>query len=81
MQADQSVLSLRPGGGNRGRTSGPGFDSLAFGSLDLPALRPHGGPGAPSIAAFKMGYNQHHNNPLCLAIIILLPRSRCPLLI
>ncbi|KAI3715048.1 hypothetical protein L6452_22014 [Arctium lappa] len=53
MQADQSVLSLRPGGGNRGRTSGPRFDSLAFGSSDLPALRPHGGPGAPSIAAFK----------------------------
>ncbi|KAI3814686.1 hypothetical protein L1987_14330 [Smallanthus sonchifolius] len=53
MQADQTVLSLRPGGGNRGRTSGPRFDSLAFGSSDLPALRPHGGAGAPSLAAFK----------------------------
>ncbi|KAI3790394.1 hypothetical protein L2E82_03397 [Cichorium intybus] len=53
MQADQTALSLRPGGGNRGRTSGPRFDSLAFGSSDLPALRPHGGAGAPSLAAFK----------------------------
>ncbi|KAD2394231.1 hypothetical protein E3N88_41208 [Mikania micrantha] len=54
MQADQTVLSLRPGGGNRGRTSGPRFDSLAFGSSDLPALRPHGGSGAgANIAAFK----------------------------
>ncbi|KAF5776528.1 putative MIF4G-like, type 3, initiation factor eIF-4 gamma, MA3, MIF4G-like domain superfamily [Helianthus annuus] len=42
MQADQTVLSLRPGGGNRGRTSAPRFDSLAFGSSDLPTLRPHG---------------------------------------
>lgn len=53
MQADQTALSLRPGGGNRGRTSGPRFDSLAFGSSDLPALRPHGGVGASSLAAFK----------------------------
>ncbi|CAI9285605.1 unnamed protein product [Lactuca saligna] len=53
MQADQTALSLRPGGGNRGRTSGPRFDSLAFGSSDLPALRPHGGAGVPSLAAFK----------------------------
>ncbi|KAL4589921.1 hypothetical protein LXL04_002833 [Taraxacum kok-saghyz] len=53
MQADQTSLSLRPGGGNRGRTSGPRFDSLAFGSSDLPALRPHGGSGASSLAAFK----------------------------
>ncbi|KAI3711756.1 hypothetical protein L1987_70300 [Smallanthus sonchifolius] len=53
MQADQTVLSLRPGGGNRGRTSAPRFDSLDFGSSDLPALRPHGGAGAPSLAAFK----------------------------
>ncbi|KAI3803092.1 hypothetical protein L1987_31241 [Smallanthus sonchifolius] len=55
MQADQTVLSLRPGGGNRGRTSGPRFDSLAFGSSDLPSLRPYGGAGdgAPSLAAFK----------------------------
>ncbi|XP_024961026.1 eukaryotic translation initiation factor-like [Cynara cardunculus var. scolymus] len=55
MQADQTVISLRPGGGNRGRTTGPRFDSSAFGSSDLPILRPHGGAGAPSLAAFKTG--------------------------
>ncbi|KAK9274955.1 hypothetical protein L1049_022212 [Liquidambar formosana] len=52
MQADQTVLSLRPGGGggNRGsRLLGPRFESSsAFGSSsgslsDLPILRPHGG--------------------------------------
>ncbi|XP_071717248.1 eukaryotic translation initiation factor-like isoform X2 [Rutidosis leptorrhynchoides] len=51
MQADQTVLSLRPGGGgNRARTSAPRFD---FGSSDLSSLRPHGGAGTTSIAAFK----------------------------
>lgn len=55
MQADQTTISLRPGGGNRGRTTGPRFDSLAFGSLDHPILRPHGGAGTPSLAAFKTG--------------------------
>ncbi|KAG5559565.1 hypothetical protein RHGRI_009188 [Rhododendron griersonianum] len=43
MQADQTVLSLRPGGGgNRGSRGvlGPRFDSS---SSDLPLLRPHGG--------------------------------------
>lgn len=48
MQADQTVLSLRPGGGgNRGGSRGvlgPRFDSS---SSDLPLLRPHGGAGAP----------------------------------
>lgn len=56
-QADQSVLSLRPGGG-RGRLLGPRFDSssaspvpsssLAFGSFssDLPTLRLHGAASA-----------------------------------
>ncbi|GFS36063.1 MIF4G domain-containing protein [Actinidia rufa] len=45
MQADQTVLSLRPGGGNRGsRVLGPRFDS----SSDLPVLRPHGG-ASPSL--------------------------------
>jgi translation initiation factor 4G len=35
---------LRPGGGNRGnRLLGHRFDSSAFGSSDLPVLRPHGG--------------------------------------
>ncbi|KAK1315656.1 Eukaryotic translation initiation factor isoform 4G-1 [Acorus calamus] len=49
MQADQTVLSLRPGGGgggNRGsRFLGPRFDAP---SSDLPLLRPHG--GAPPIS-------------------------------
>ncbi len=55
MQADQTVLSLRPGGGggNRGRVLGPRFDSSSFVSSDLPVLRPHGG-GAPPLA-FKTG--------------------------
>ncbi|KAK1417154.1 hypothetical protein QVD17_26277 [Tagetes erecta] len=44
MQADHTVLSLRPGGGNRGRTSAPRFD---FGSSDL---RPQ---GVTSLPAFK----------------------------
>ncbi|MQM14538.1 hypothetical protein Taro_047468 [Colocasia esculenta] len=62
MQADQTVLSLRPGGGggggNRGRLLAPRFDSAAFGtsslvsSSDLQALRPHGGGGA---SGFKTG--------------------------
>ncbi|XP_077217320.1 eukaryotic translation initiation factor-like [Tasmannia lanceolata] len=57
MQADQTVLSLRPGGGgNRGsRFLGPRLDS-AFGnsssisSSDLQILRPHGAP-----TSFKAG--------------------------
>ncbi|KAL6331644.1 hypothetical protein AAG906_011584 [Vitis piasezkii] len=64
MQADQTVLSLRPGGGgggggaNRGsRFLGPRFDSSSsspFGSSsDLPVLRPHG--GAPSSFSIKAG--------------------------
>ena len=66
MQADQTVLSLRPGGGggggggaNRGnRFLGPRFDSSSsspFGSSsDLPVLRPHGGvPSAFSIKVYK----------------------------
>ncbi|KAL2482865.1 Eukaryotic translation initiation factor isoform 4G-1 [Forsythia ovata] len=53
MQADQTALSLRPGGGTRGgsRVFGPRFDSAGANS-DLPVLRPHGGGGAPS---FKTG--------------------------
>ncbi|KAI4335532.1 hypothetical protein L6164_014170 [Bauhinia variegata] len=56
-QGDQTVLSLRPGGGRGGgRFIGPRFDSSsstasspAFGSFsaDLPLLRPHGGASAP----------------------------------
>ncbi|PQP98400.1 eukaryotic translation initiation factor [Prunus yedoensis var. nudiflora] len=65
-QGDQTVLSLRPGGG-RGRLLGPRFDSsassgpssssssLAFGSFssDLPLLRTH--VGAPSNFSIKAG--------------------------
>ncbi|CAN6458807.1 unnamed protein product [Victoria cruziana] len=54
MQADQTVLSLRPGGGagTRGRFFTPRFDSAVgssglgtSASSDLPLLRPHGGSG------------------------------------
>ncbi|KAK4404361.1 Eukaryotic translation initiation factor isoform 4G-1 [Sesamum angolense] len=58
MQADQTVLSLRPGGGNRGgnRVFGPRFDSsAAAANSDLPLLRPHGGAGASSLPTFKTG--------------------------
>ncbi|KAF4370420.1 eukaryotic translation initiation factor [Cannabis sativa] len=64
-QADQTVLSLRPGGG-RGRLGGgsrfesssstsSSSSSLAFGSLssDLPLLRPHG--GSPPSFSIKSG--------------------------
>lgn len=60
-QADQTVLSLRPGGG-RGRLLGHRFESsssssstaFAFGSFssDLPHLHPHG--GAPSAFSIKV---------------------------
>ncbi|KAL3331681.1 hypothetical protein AABB24_032341 [Solanum stoloniferum] len=55
MQADQTVLSLRPGGGNRGggsRVLGPRFEPSSTNS-DLPLLRPHG--GSSSISSFKTG--------------------------
>ncbi|ESW26865.1 hypothetical protein PHAVU_003G154900 [Phaseolus vulgaris] len=61
-QSDQTVLSLRPGGGKGSRPLGPRFDSStsssaspAFGSFssDLPLLRPHG--GAPSPFSIKAG--------------------------
>ncbi|KAL2249591.1 eukaryotic translation initiation factor-like [Sesamum indicum] len=58
MQADQTVLSLRPGGGNRGgnRVFGPRFDSsAAAANSDLPLLRPYGGAGASSLPTFKTG--------------------------
>ncbi|KAF9617309.1 hypothetical protein IFM89_035290 [Coptis chinensis] len=57
MQADQTVLSLRPGGGgNRGggsRFLGP-FGNFGSISSDLPILRPHGGGLAPS-SSLKTG--------------------------
>ncbi|KAL2338538.1 hypothetical protein Fmac_012984 [Flemingia macrophylla] len=60
-QSDQTVLSLRPGGGKAGRLLGSRFDSStssaspAFGSFsaDLPLLRPHG--AAPSPFSIKAG--------------------------
>ncbi|XP_047169083.1 eukaryotic translation initiation factor [Vigna umbellata] len=61
-QSDQTVLSLRPGGGKGSRLLGPRFDSSssssaspAFGSFsaDLPLLRPHG--GSPSPFSIKAG--------------------------
>ncbi|XVE71661.1 hypothetical protein DITRI_Ditri10aG0169300 [Diplodiscus trichospermus] len=60
-QGDQTVLSLRPGGGRGSRLfSGPSSSSsssssLAFGSFssDLPLLRPHG--GAPQPFSIKAG--------------------------
>lgn len=52
-QGDQSVLSLRPGGGRGNRIFGSSSSSssISFGSLsssDLPLLRPHGGAPASS---------------------------------
>ncbi|KAH6819235.1 MIF4G domain-containing protein / MA3 domain-containing protein [Perilla frutescens var. frutescens] len=57
MQADQTVLSLRPGGGTRSgsRVFGPRFDSSAAANSDLPVLRPHGGGAASSLPSFKTG--------------------------
>ncbi|XP_062157558.1 eukaryotic translation initiation factor [Alnus glutinosa] len=61
-QGDQTVLSLRPGGGRGGRLLGPSSLSSAssnsfpaFGSFssDLPLLRPHG--GAPPTFSLKTG--------------------------
>ena len=53
-QGDQTVLSLRPGGGRGSRllggsSSSSSSSSLAFGSLssDLPLFRPHGGAPPP----------------------------------
>ncbi|MBA0843453.1 hypothetical protein Goarm_000641 [Gossypium armourianum] len=59
-QADQTVLSLRPGGGRGSRlfgapSSSSSSSSLAFGSLssDLPVFRPHA--GAPPAFSIKAG--------------------------
>ncbi|XP_057415567.1 eukaryotic translation initiation factor [Lotus japonicus] len=41
-QGDQTVLSLRPGGGRGTRLLAPRFDSSSASSADLPLLRPHG---------------------------------------
>ncbi|XP_073149724.1 eukaryotic translation initiation factor-like [Henckelia pumila] len=60
MQSDQSVLSLRPGGGSRGgsRVFGPRLDSSTAANSDLPLLRPHGGTPATSLPLFKTGDSQ-----------------------
>ncbi|KAL1563521.1 Eukaryotic translation initiation factor isoform 4G-1 [Salvia divinorum] len=57
MQADQTFLSLRPGGGTRGgtRVFAPRFDSSAASNSDLPLLRPHGGGAASSLPSFTTG--------------------------
>ncbi|GFP82725.1 eukaryotic translation initiation factor isoform 4g-1 [Phtheirospermum japonicum] len=64
MQADQTVLSLRPGGGARGgsRVSGPRFDSTAAGNCDLTLLRSHGGAAASSLPAFKTGESRFEDH-------------------
>ncbi|CAI9779671.1 unnamed protein product [Fraxinus pennsylvanica] len=61
MQADQTVLSLRPGGGSRGgsRFLGSRFDSSSAAFTDLQLLRPHGG-GASSLPSFKTGESRFH---------------------
>ncbi|XP_073031213.1 eukaryotic translation initiation factor-like [Primulina eburnea] len=58
MQADQTVLSLRPGGGTRGRLLVSRFDSSTAPSSDLLPLRPHGGTAASSLSSYKTGESQ-----------------------
>ncbi|XP_042060490.1 eukaryotic translation initiation factor-like [Salvia splendens] len=60
MQADQTFLSLRPGGGTRGgtRVFAPRFDSSAAANSDLPLLRPHGG-GAASFTTGESRFDGH----------------------
>ncbi|KZV29603.1 eukaryotic translation initiation factor isoform 4G-1 [Dorcoceras hygrometricum] len=58
MQADQTVLSLRPGGGTRGRVFVSRFDSSTAPTSDLPLLRPHGGTAAASLSSSKTGESQ-----------------------
>ncbi|KAB1211971.1 Eukaryotic translation initiation factor isoform 4G-1 [Morella rubra] len=65
-QGDQTVLSLRPGGGRGSRLLGPSSSSSsansgpAFGSFsaDLPLLRPHG--GAPPTFSLKVHIQSEH---------------------
>ncbi|XP_047954061.1 eukaryotic translation initiation factor-like [Salvia hispanica] len=61
MQADQTVLSLRPGGGTRGgsRAFVPRFDSSAAPNSDLPVLRPHGGGAASSLKTGESRFEGH----------------------
>ncbi|KAG6410506.1 hypothetical protein SASPL_128567 [Salvia splendens] len=61
MQADQTVLSLRPGGGTRGgsRAFVSRFDSSAAPNSDLPVLRPHGGGAASSLKTGESRFEGH----------------------
>lgn len=58
MQSDQTVLSLRPGGGSRGgsRVFVPRFESSSATNSDLPLLRPFGGTAASLLPSFKAGF-------------------------
>ncbi|KAK1276206.1 Eukaryotic translation initiation factor isoform 4G-2 [Acorus gramineus] len=61
MQADQTVLSLRPGGGggNRGsRFLGPRFDAFSSSSSDL-LLRPHGGGTSSLVKGTDSRFDVH----------------------
>ncbi|KAL0428074.1 UNVERIFIED_CONTAM: Eukaryotic translation initiation factor isoform 4G-1 [Sesamum latifolium] len=57
MQSDQTVLSLRPGGGTRGgtRVFGPRFGSSAASNSDPSSLRHDGGTAASALSSFKTG--------------------------
>ncbi|KAL0284041.1 UNVERIFIED_CONTAM: Eukaryotic translation initiation factor isoform 4G-1 [Sesamum angustifolium] len=57
MQSDQTVLSLRPGGGTRGgtRVFGPRFGSSTASNSDPSALRHDGGTAASALPSFKTG--------------------------
>ncbi|KAL2227967.1 eukaryotic translation initiation factor-like [Sesamum indicum] len=57
MQSDQTVLSLRPGGGTRGgtRVFGPRFGPSAASNSDPSALRHDGGIAASALPPFKTG--------------------------
>ncbi|XP_009796935.1 eukaryotic translation initiation factor-like isoform X1 [Nicotiana sylvestris] len=54
MQADQTVISLRPGGGGGGGNRSRVLVGHSSANSDLPLLRPHGG-GSSSLPSFKTG--------------------------
>ncbi|XP_009597543.1 eukaryotic translation initiation factor isoform X2 [Nicotiana tomentosiformis] len=54
MQADQTVISLRPGGGGGGGNRSRVLVGHSSTNSDLPLLRPHGG-GSSSLPYFKTG--------------------------
>ncbi|PHU08271.1 Eukaryotic translation initiation factor isoform 4G-1 [Capsicum chinense] len=66
MQADQKVISLRPGGGNRGggggsRLFGSRFDNSSSSNInsDLPVFRPHGGGGSSALKTGDSRFESH----------------------